>query len=390
MEAALQTTPMVGALITSREEVPPQTRLDAVVEHFARSSQTEALAVVEERRPLALATRGKIQAILLNRFALELYGRDPIIEVADRSPLMVHAEERIDLVLDRAMKRAFSDIYDEIMVVDDAECFLGCLSVKRLVLEQGSALATSLAQREVALGRAREMEKISEIKSQFLAHVTHELRSPVNAIIGLAELMQMTVERGRPEQLGQKLPVLLSSAVHLRGIITNILDLSKIEAGRMEVIREDFELSALVREIAETTRILVRGKQIEVAVVVSPDMLDLRWRSDAVKVRQILLNLAGNAAKFTERGMIELRLRRTTEGVAVEVRDTGIGIRQGDLERLFAPFTQLEDAATKRHEGTGLGLAITHELTRLLEGRIEVESRFGEGSVFTLHLPLIR
>lgn len=378
-------SPTVGTLVSLQQTISPAMRIAEVADRFFAERDLEALALVEDGHPCGLATRGKIFAILFRRFGFEIYGRYPISEIADPQPLIVDEEQRLDLVLDRAMRRSFEDIYDEILVVDRAGSFKGLLSVKRLVVEQGNALAQSLAQREMALAKAREMKKVTDLKSQFIAHVTHELRSPVNAIIGLSELMKLGLERGQVEQVREKLALLASSAVGLRAIITNILDLSKIEAGRMDVVVESFDLADLLLEVAQTTRVLLGDKAVavEVAGAGEPCLLE----SDAIKVRQILVNLTSNAAKFTDRGTIRLTLERQTEGVRLAVSDTGPGIREADLEKLFTAFSQLEDARTRRHEGTGLGLTITRQMVGLLGGRIQVDSTYGRGTTFTVSLP---
>ena len=375
----------VGRLISSQEHVPPTVRVERVADRFLAEQDLEALALVDQDRPCGLATRSKVMSILFNRFGFELFGRDPILEIADRDPLIVRTEEYLEAVLEKAMRRDFKDIYDEIVVVDGEGRFEGLLSVKRLVLEQGNALAQSMAQREMALTKAREMKKVTDMKSRFIAHVTHELRSPVNAIIGLSELMQLAVEGGKTQHLSEKLSLLSSSAVNLRALITNILDLSKIEAGRMDIILEEFDLVDLLQEVAATTRILLGEKPVvlQVSAGDEPQLI----HSDRIKVRQILVNLCSNAAKFTDAGQISLTLIREENGFELAVSDTGSGIREEDLERLFASFTQLEDAKTRRHEGSGLGLAITRELVSLLGGRITVESTYGEGSAFHLRLP---
>jgi signal transduction histidine kinase len=386
MDQSVEERCPVKFLISSREQVPPTMRVERVADRFFAEQDLEALALVEEGRPCGLATRGKVMSILFNRFGFELFGRDPILEIADREPLMVGEDESLEIVLDKAMRREFKDIYDEILVVDEAGLFKGLLSVKRLVVEQGNALTQSMVQKEVALTKAREMKKVTDMKSRFIAHVTHELRSPVNAIIGLSELMQMAVEGGQSHQLPEKLSLLSISAVNLRALITNILDLSKIEAGRMDIIVEEFDLISLLQEVAETTRILLGEKPVVLEVAAGPEPQLIH--SDWVKVRQILTNLSSNAAKFTDKGRIAVSLKRQENGFELSVSDTGSGIRKGDLGRLFTSFTQLEDAKTRRHEGTGLGLAITRELVSLLEGRITVASTYGEGTTFTVHLPL--
>jgi signal transduction histidine kinase len=380
-------SPSVGALISSRDTIPPTLRVDAVADRFFADKELDALALVEEGRVCGLATRNKSFAILFRRFGFELYGRDSILAIADRTPLIVEENERLDAALERAMARPFQDIYDEIVVVDRQGLFQGLLSVKQMVVAQGNALAHSILERELALTRAREMQKVSDIKSQFIAHVTHELRSPVNAIIGIAELMRLALEVGRTDQLAEKLSLLSSSAANLRAIITNILDLSKIEAGKMEVVAAPFDLAALLHEVAETTRVLLGGKPVVVEVAAALPRLEIV--SDAVKVRQVLVNLTSNAAKFTDRGRVTLRLEEAPGGARLAVGDTGVGIREADLEKLFVAFSQLEEASTRRHEGTGLGLTITRQLLHLLGGRIEVESTYGRGTTFSVFLPAV-
>lgn len=381
-----QSAPPVGELITSRDCVPPETRVAAVAELFFSRPSLEAIAVVSGGRPLALAGRNKLLSLLFRGFGFELFGRDPIMEIADGSPLKVSATDPLDRVLDRAMARPYQDIYDEIVVTDGGGMFQGLLSVKRMVVAQGRILSSTLAQRETALLREREMKKVSALKSRFLAHVTHELRSPVNAIVGLAEVARLGAQKECPDILGEPFELLAATAVNLRTLITNILDLSRIEAGRMEALADDFDLVPLLKEVAETTRILTRGKEITVSAEDLPSTLPLR--SDPVKVRQIVTNLADNAAKFTDRGAIVFSLRREGDNARLSVSDTGPGIRDTDMEKLFSRFTQLEDGKTRRHEGSGLGLTITRELAHLLGGEIEVESVCGRGSTFTVALPL--
>lgn len=379
---AIEST-QVGELISSRDEISPQLRVEAVVDQFFLARKLEALAIVEDHHVLGLALRGKIFATLFRRFGFELYGRSPILEIVDRTPLIVRASEFLDATLEMAMRRPLADIYDEIVIVDEDDRYLGLLSVKGMVLAQGDALSQSLMQREVALSKAREMQKVSEIKSDFIAHVTHELRSPTNVILGAAELMQLMVKEGNHAELERYLGLLTIGAVNMRAIITNILDLSKIEAGKMEILAGPFELRALLQEVAEMTRILLGGR----AVTVEVDAEERIFVADFVKVRQILVNLASNAAKFTEKGTICLGCEAVVDGIVLSVRDSGIGVRPEDLEKLFAAFSQVESAKIRQHEGTGLGLTISRQLVQLLGGTISVESTFGHGSTFKVFLP---
>jgi signal transduction histidine kinase len=209
----------------------------------------------------------------------------------------------------------------------------------------------------------------------------------VSAIAVLAELVRMACDRDSLEQVRAKVPMLLRASATLRGTVNNILDLSKLEAGRMDVAVTAVELGPLVHEVATLARLLVGNKPVEVDVEVPAGLV---FRTDAHKLRQMLVNLASNAAKFTDEGSITIRIAEGDGGVRLAVADTGCGIRPEDLGRLFVPFGQLEDAQTKTHAGTGLGLVITRSLATLLGGRVLVESRRGEGTTFTVELPVAR
>jgi signal transduction histidine kinase len=376
----------VGELIISNEQTTPQTTVNKVAERFFSTTDLDAIAVVEGNEPVGLVTRTKLLFTLFRRFGFELYGKHPIIAIADTSPLIVPGDERLDVVIDKALDRTPQDIYDEIVVTSPGGAYKGLLSVKQLVIQQSNALASSVLQKEIASARAKELEKINQVKSQFLANVTHELRSPVNAIIGLAELLRMSADKGSIEQIKERLSFMISSATNLRTIITNILDLSKIEAGKMEVVRQEVDAVSLIAEIAETTRILIGKKPVTVEV--AAPAVAVMISTDPVKLRQILMNLASNAAKFTESGRIELALSILGSSLAIAVSDTGIGIKEEDLGRLFAAFSQIEDAKTKTHEGTGLGLTISKNLAELIGGAISITSTYGKGTTFIVSLPL--
>jgi signal transduction histidine kinase len=374
----------VGELIISSERISPQAVVNAVAERFFSTTDVDAIAVVEGTEPVGLVTRTKLLFTLFRRFGFELYGKHPIIAIADTGPLIVPETERLDVVIDKAIERPPQDIYDEIIVTSPTGAYKGLLSVKQLVIQQSNALASSVLQKEIASARARELEKINEVKSQFLANVTHELRSPVNAIIGLAELLRMSADKGSIEQIKERLSFMISSATNLRTVITNILDLSKLEAGRMEVSRQEVSVMPLISEIAEITRILLGKKPVTVEAAGPPVTIT----TDPVKLRQVLMNLASNAAKFTETGRIELALSILGGSLAISVSDTGIGIKEEDLGRLFTAFGQIEDAKTKIHEGTGLGLTISKNLVELIGGAISITSAYGAGTTFVVTLPL--
>lgn len=375
----------IGALVSGGAAVSPDERVKDVAERFFADARLEAVALVAAGRPEGLLTRSRLLSKLGRNFGYELFARKPVARIADPAPLVVSGATDVGEAVSRALARPGESVYDEVIVVDEAERYLGLLSVRQLATQQGTALARTMVEVEDAVARAREIERLERMRAQFLAHATHELRSPVNAIVGIGELLRLAVERRAWNGVPDRVALLLKTAGALRATINEILDLSKLEAGRMEVVRERVALAPLLEELAATTRVLLAAKPVEVAVALEGEPA---LTTDRQKLRRILVNLAANAAKFTERGRIVLGARVPAQGAAaLWVEDTGIGIREEDLERLFVAFGQLEDAHTKSHEGTGLGLVITRSLAQLLGGHVEVASRRGAGSRFSVVLP---
>jgi len=374
----------VRDLIDSSGSVSPETPISVLAERFFTEPELDALPLVRDGFPYGLAVRNKILTTLGTRFGFALYARKPISAIADMNPLLVHHDESLNGVLAQAMARDFRDIYDEILVVDEADKYVGLLSVKRLVIEQGNHLAQSIAQRRMALERAAEMQKMNDAKSSFMAHITHELRSPLHAIVGVIELVKMNFSQQKLDEFPKYINLLSTSSANLLAIINNILDLSKIEVGRMDVYSEDFVLGDLLQEVLETCQVLLGDKPLTIELDCAQPQILLS--GDRGKVRQILLNLASNAVKYTDRGIITIAAEGGSQ-LKLSVKDTGIGIRTEDLANLFVAFNQLEDAKTRRYNGSGLGLTITAQLVQLLGGNISVDSTFGIGSRFDVQLP---
>ncbi|MEE7502078.1 response regulator [Methylobacterium mesophilicum] len=241
-------------------------------------------------------------------------------------------------------------------------------------------------QAEETLREAKEAaEEASRAKSSFLANMSHELRTPLNAIIGFTRLVMRRAKDVLPVKQFENLEKILASSEHLLSLINSILDLAKVEAGRMEVKPSDFTLEPVLDLCLRTVEPLVKNEGVRLVRDVRDPPAALR--TDEEKLRQILINLLSNAIKFTEAGSVTLRVRAVDAGVEFAVADTGIGIPAGALNAIFEEFHQVDNSATRSHSGTGLGLAISHRLARLLGGRIDVESREGEGSTFTLTIP---
>jgi len=271
--------------------------------------------------------------------------------------------------------------------------------------EAAEAAARTLESKNQQLDEARRAaEQANRTKSQFLANMSHELRTPMNAIIGYSEMLQEEAEDLDQKGFIPDLQKIHGAGRHLLGLINDILDLSKIEAGKMTLFLEEFEVTKLVSEVSATVQPLVarNGNKLEVNCPANLGAM----RADVTKVRQTLFNLLSNASKFTEKGTITLRVwndkcrmtnvettkapdssSRHSSFVIFQVTDTGIGMTPEQLAKLFQAFEQADASTTKKYGGTGLGLAISRKFCQIMGGDITVTSEPGRGSTFTVRLP---
>jgi signal transduction histidine kinase len=236
--------------------------------------------------------------------------------------------------------------------------------------------------------KSRQLEQASQHKSQFLASMSHELRTPLNAIIGLTEMMVTNASRFGTEKSLEPLRRVNAAGTHLLSLINEILDLSKIEAGKLELNPEPVNLARLIDEVIGTAGQLAEKNQNRLIVEAQENVGALN--ADSMRLKQILLNLLSNACKFTKEGEVALRVRKVADGrdwVELAVADTGIGLTAEQQAKLFQEFTQADSLTARRYGGTGLGLALSRKLARMKGGDVTVTSEPGKGSVFTVRLP---
>lgn len=249
---------------------------------------------------------------------------------------------------------------------------------------------TPLKEAEAALREAKHAaEAADRIKSAFLATMSHELRTPLNSIIGFTGIILQGLPGPLNDEQKKQIGMVRNSARHLLSLINDVLDISKIEAGELTIAHEPFELAASIHKVAGMVRPLADKKQLPLRMEVDEGLSPMT--GDVRRVEQILLNLLSNAVKFTDSGSVTLAVRKvqgyTGPAVRISVTDTGVGMAPEHLTELFQPFRQIDSALTRRYEGTGLGLAICQRLATMMGGQIEVKSRLGEGSEFSVTLP---
>ena len=351
---------------------------------------------------IAIDQKGIIQSFSSSAERIFGYFADEIIgkNIKILMPKSIAIEH--DYYLETYIPGEPSTIVDKTRVVDavrkDGSSFTMDLRVALIELENNEVMyigttrdITVQLQMEAEVNRAREDAiAANAAKSAFLANMSHELRTPMNAIIGYSEMLAEDAEDDGQEERLADLNKITAAGKHLLSLINDVLDLSKIEAGKMELFIETFNFSDLASEVADTAQTLVKtnGNMLAVEIGEGLDSLD----GDLTKTRQMLFNLISNAAKFTENGTITLAGEkyedRGSDWVRFSVSDTGIGIPADKIEKIFQEFSQADETTTRNYGGTGLGLSLTRRFAQMMGGDIRVESKEGSGSSFTIEIPM--
>jgi signal transduction histidine kinase len=251
--------------------------------------------------------------------------------------------------------------------------------------QSGLAIQNAHLFREIA-DKGSQLEVASQHKSQFLANMSHELRTPLNAILGYTELVIDDIYGEVPAKMRGVLERVQSNGRHLLGLINDVLDLSKIEAGQLALTLADYSISDVVQTVVSAVEPLASGKHLALKSELAPNLP--RLHGDERRIAQVLLNLVGNAIKFTDSGEVALRASAANGSVTVAVRDTGPGISESDQGRIFEEFQQADTSITRTKGGTGLGLAISKRIVEMHGGQIRVESAVGKGSTFFVTVPV--
>ncbi|MCR4715996.1 MAG: response regulator [Lachnospiraceae bacterium] len=246
-------------------------------------------------------------------------------------------------------------------------------------------------QRKEILSKDRELRVANEAKSQFLANMSHEIRTPINGIIGMNNMLLEELDENNVDAVREYAKNVNSASQSLLSIINDILDISKIESGKMELVPVEYDLFTVLNDCYNMTQIRAQKKKLELDMDIDKNLPSILY-GDEVRIRQIINNFLSNAVKYTHKGKVSLRMKEESRNddeivLRIEIEDTGIGIKEEDKDKLFLNFSRLDEKKNRNIEGTGLGLSLTNKLVELMEGSIDVKSVYGQGSTFTVAIP---
>jgi signal transduction histidine kinase/AmiR/NasT family two-component response regulator len=379
---------LMGELAEVTASLSPDTPGEAVYRRFETEPDTLAIAVVgEDGRPVGLVERHAFSLRMASRYGRALYGLRPISLLMDAQPLVVEARTSVADFTGESLSTRRSDLLKGFIVVEDG-LYAGVGSALALLqatnetsrrqAEAMTDLAFDLAQAEA------EAQAANQAKSEFLANMSHEIRTPLNGLLGIAGVLARTA---LDERQGEMVRIMQSSAVALNALLSDILDLARVEAGRVELAIEPFRLADTVRETADLFRLAAQEKGLAFEAVIAPEA-EVLVQGDAARLKQILVNLVSNAVKFTDRGHVRLSVAVEARDFVFEVEDTGVGFSMAQKDALFGRFHQADGSITRRFGGSGLGLAISHNLAELMGGSLDATGEPGRGATFRVRAPL--
>jgi len=367
-------------------QVSDTTRGSDVAQLFEKNHSVPGILVMSGNKFRGMVARNQFFQRLGRLFGIEVYASRPITAFLDSlptSPLVISMETTIQNAAIICLARPVEHVYDPFVVTlkDQPPRLVDFLA---LIMKQTELLTA--AQMESHAQRAAAISA-SNAKSDFLASMSHELRTPLTAVIGYGEILIEDVKSGQMEEAIPRLESIVTSGVHLLEMINGILDLAKIEARKMDVSLTTFALPNFIAALEAIVEPLM--KKNENVFIVTAEVADIEMYIDEAKLRQSLVNLLGNAAKFTNRGRVVLSVKKEDEDwIAFRVSDTGIGMNKSQMSRLFESFYQADSSISRRFGGTGLGLSLTKQFSEMLGGILSVESAEKQGTTFTLKVPI--
>ena len=331
--------------------------------------------------------------VIITDIRLPDVGGMEILELAkeinpDAAVIMMTGYASVETAVDAVNQGAYAYFIKPVNPEELKTTIANALRQQRLSQENKRLVESLQRSNKLLFATNEELKRATQAKSEFLAHMSHELRTPLNVIIGFSELMLDEVPGKINNEQKQCLNDILSGGRNLLNLINDILDLSKIESGKMELTLRNFSLSSLIESLVRVMKPVLAPRKQSLEVDVEEGLLLVY--ADRAKVRQVLLNLLGNSTKFTpDGGKLKIEAVREDNWCQVSVTDNGIGIKKEEQKRIFDPFCQLVNPLTEEKGGTGLGLTIAKEIIEHHGGRIWVESKYREGSRFTFTLPLV-